>query len=187
MSEKKNYIIIIIINYPFLIILFGQSNYLFRAKRGLYSGSAEIVWLPWLFHASTLKPRPSWWTSMLVFFQRQRTSNMDFYLLELSLGLHGYSIAELDSHVEVFHTCLLKLRPSSWTSMLVFFQRQRTSNMDFYLLELSLGLHGYSIAELNSPVELFFATSKIITLSWLEAAGSFAGISDIKSRGLPTS
>ena len=51
----------------------------------------------------------------------------------------------------------------------------------------SLGLHGYSIAELNLPVELFFATSKIVALSWLEAAGSFAGISDIKSRGLPTS
>ena len=59
--------------------------------------------------------------------------------------------------------------------------------MDFYLLELSLGLHGYSIAGLDSPVELFFATSKIVALSWLEAAGSFADIDDINSRRLPTS
>ena len=61
------------------------------------------------------------------------------------------------------------------------------SNLDFYLVELSRGLRGYSIAELDSPVELILATSKIITFSWLEAAGSFACISDMKSSGVPTS
>lgn len=58
--------------------------------------------------------------------------------------------------------------------MLASFQQQWTSNMDFYFLELSQCLHGYSIAELDSPVELFFVTSKIVIFSWLKAAGSFA-------------
>lgn len=44
-------------------------------------------------------------------------------------------------------------------------------------------------ALLNStyPHELFFATYEIVALSWLEAAWSFVGISDIKLRGVPTS
>ena len=72
--------------------------------------------------------------------------------------------------------------------------------MDFYLLEFSQwplvsqarpshassfsceGLacetkwpHGYSIAELHSPIELFFATSKIVARSWLELVGYALG------------
>ena len=57
----------------------------------------------------------------------------------------------------------------------------------FYLVELSQELHGYSIAELNSSVELFLTTYKIVALSWLEAAGSFACIRDIKSCRVPAS
>ena len=36
-------------------------------------------------------------------------------------------------------------------------------------------LCGYSIAKLDTPIELFFVTMsyKIVALSWLEAAGSF--------------
>ena len=51
--------------------------------------------------------------------------------------------------------------------------------MDFYLMELSQSLLGYSIVGLDSPLELFFATSKMIAHSWFMAAGSFASISDI--------
>ena len=68
-----------------------------------------------------------------------------------------------------------------------FFSAAHTSNMDFYLLELSQSLHGYSIAELDLPIELFFISSKIVTFFWLEATGSFAFISNSISCGLSTS
>ena len=57
--------------------------------------------------------------------------------------------------------------------------------MDFYFMELSQSPLGYSIAELDSPPELFFATSKMIAHPWFMAAGSLASISDIRPCGLP--
>ena len=60
------------------------------------------------------------------------------------------------------------------------------SNMDFYLVELSQGLQGYGIIEFDSHVELLFARSKIVALSWLVAAGSFTYINN-KSSEVPTS
>ena len=39
-------------------------------------------------------------------------------------------------------------------------------------------------AELHSPIELFFTTSKIVTRSWLEPASYFAFASGSKSCGL---
>ena len=54
-------------------------------------------------------------------------------------------------------------------------------------MELSQGLQGYGIVELDSPVELFFVMSKIVAFSWLVAAGFFTYISDNKSSGLSTS
>ena len=44
--------------------------------------------------------------------------------------------------------------------------------MVFYLLELSQLPHRCSIAELHSPIELIFTTSKIFARSWLELASS---------------
>ena len=60
-----------------------------------------------------------------------------------------------------------------------FFSRATNINMDSYLVELSQSLLGYSIAELDSPLEFLFVTSKMIAHSWFMAAGSFASSSDI--------
>ena len=54
----------------------------------------------------------------------------------------------------------------SWlASMLVSFRWQQTSNM---VSELSWWWNGYSIAGLHLPIELIFATIKIVARSWFE-------------------
>ena len=55
--------------------------------------------------------------------------------------------------------------------MLVSFRWQQTSNMDFYLLELSQWPHGYSIPELHTPIAFFFVMSKLSPILGLSLPG----------------
>ena len=75
-------------------------------------------------------------------------------------------------------------RLSWWASTLVSFRWQQTSNMVFYLLELSQWPCGYSIAGLHMPIELIFVTIKIVARSWFEPSWSFTSTSSSKRCGL---
>ena len=86
---------------------------------------------------------------------------------------------------------LLKLRSCSpqWVKLhfILWLQGRQTLRVS-YLHEEPQQLQVSSCAELELPVELFFATSKIIAFSWPQAAGSFGFqvINDNISCGLST-
>ena len=111
-----------------------HKNMLFRAKRGFYSGSAEIVWLQpilfaWLLKGcSCLSERarlhrwPSGWQTWMAIFKRTQSTYKPIDLLDSLYLAQKFASA-------------LNLRPSSRSSLAASLSSWNMSNMDFYSLE----------------------------------------------------